>query len=165
MTTCCQLSRQVGKGRWFVTRVLPLGTGCCRCESVLCTARSSNSTLKPQPLLLLCCCCCRCPQHYRRSQDAFTFGIDKKKISLADILVAGAAAAIKQCSGNVLNIPYTYGRSDAEQADDAPLPSPQSIVEDAHFSVFQTMVSSRAGPCNTASQQATACPQGCDTTI
>lgn len=65
---------------------------------------------------------------------------NNQQVSLADCLVAGAVAAVKQCSNQALVIPYTYGRTDATQADDSPLPSPDSVIGDHHFSVFQTMV-------------------------
>jgi hypothetical protein len=59
---------------------------------------------------------------------------------MADILAAGAAVAVKQCSGRALNLTHTFGRPDATVADDSPLPSPGSVIEDRHNSIFQQMV-------------------------
>jgi hypothetical protein len=64
----------------------------------------------------------------------------KQPLSMADILAVGAAAVVKQCSGLALNITYTFGRPDVTVADDSPLPSPTSVIEDRHNSIFQQMV-------------------------
>ena len=79
----------------------------------------------------------------RQATAAFQWGTPKKPVSLADILVAGAAVVVEQCSGQALNITHTLGRPEAQVADDAMLPSPQSVIDDKHFAVFQQMV--RAG--------------------
>jgi hypothetical protein len=90
-------------------------------------------------------CSCTHPQLYRNRQadPAFQWGPEgaKKPLSLADIIVAGAVVAVQQCSGQALRIPHTYGRPEATAADSEMLPSPDSIIEDKHFSVFQQMVS------------------------
>jgi hypothetical protein len=65
---------------------------------------------------------------------------------MADIIVTGAVVAVEQCSGLALRIPHTFGRPDATVADSEMLPSPASIIEDKHFSVFQQMV--RRQGCN-----------------
>jgi len=83
-------------------------------------------------------------QFFRGRQANATFqwgapGSPKKPVSLADIIVAGAAVVVKQCSGQALQIEHTFGRPEATVADDTHLPSPTSIIEDKHFSVFQQM--------------------------
>lgn len=65
----------------------------------------------------------------------------KRPLSLADMLVAAAAVAVKQCSAGALNLTITLGRPEATVADDHPLPSPQGVIDDKHNSIFQTMVS------------------------
>jgi catalase (peroxidase I) len=57
-------------------------------------------------------------QFYRNRQSNANFqwtdaaGV-KQPVSLADILVAGAAVAVKQCSNQALNLTVTMGRIDA----------------------------------------------------
>jgi len=83
------------------------------------------------------------PQFFRGRQanPAFQWGSPKQPLSLADIIVAGAVVVVQQCSGQALNITHTFGRPEALAADDTYLPSPTSIIEDKHFSVFKQMVS------------------------
>lgn len=95
-----------------------------------------------------CCCCCCCIyslQFFRGRQlsPSFMWGPDNAKVplSLADILAAGAAVAVKQCSGHALDLTHTFGRIDATEADNSPLPSPGGVIEDKHNSIFQQMVS------------------------
>lgn len=94
-------------------------------------------TAAPASLLML-------PQFFRNRQanTAFQWGSPKQPVSLADIIVAGAVVVVQQCSGQALNITHTFGRPEALAADDTHLPSPTSVIEDKHFSVFQQMVSS-----------------------
>lgn len=63
-----------------------------------------------------------------------------KPLSFADILVASAAVSVNQCSGRAI-VAHSVGRPEATVADEGMLPSPTSIIEDKHFSVFQAMVS------------------------
>lgn len=47
------------------------------------------------------------------------FNAGNKKVSLADLIVLGGCAAIEKASGNVINVPFSPGRTDAteEQTD------------------------------------------------
>ncbi|WIA34647.1 hypothetical protein OEZ86_012963 [Tetradesmus obliquus] len=66
-------------------------------------------------------------------------GGPNKTLSIADILVAAGVAAVKQCSKGRVIIPYTVGRPEATVADDTLLPSPQGLIEQKHFEIFQNM--------------------------
>uniref|UniRef100_A0A383VUW9 Plant heme peroxidase family profile domain-containing protein n=1 Tax=Tetradesmus obliquus TaxID=3088 RepID=A0A383VUW9_TETOB len=66
-------------------------------------------------------------------------GGPNKTLSFADILVASGVAAVKQCSKGRVIIPYTVGRPEATVADDTLLPSPQGLIEQKHFEIFQNM--------------------------
>lgn len=63
-------------------------------------------------------------------------------VSLADILVLGAFAAVKRCSGGAINVQgLAVGRSDASVADEALLPSVSDFTNDntPHNAAFQAM--------------------------
>jgi hypothetical protein len=105
---------------------------CCSCFSLFCFA-----ALPAAHMYML-------PQAFRGRQadPNFQWGPApaKKPLSFADIIVAAAVVAVQQCSGQALRIPHTMGRPEALVADSQMLPSPGSIIEDKHFSVFQQMV-------------------------
>jgi hypothetical protein len=81
----------------------------------------------------------------RQQRPEFTYpdpaGGPNKTVSFADILVASGVSVIKQCSKGRVIIPYTAGRTDATVADDTNLPSPNGVVEQKHFEIFQNIVS------------------------
>jgi hypothetical protein len=116
--------------------------GCCRSFVAFSLCHSLMQ------VVLLCLLFAMLPQAFRGRQADPAFQWDppgaKKPLSLANIIVAGAVVVVQQCSGQALRIPHTYGRPEATAADseiDKMLPSPDSIIEDIHFSVFQQMVS------------------------
>lgn len=74
-----------------------------------------------------------------RAEFQYETPTGRKPLSMADIITAGAKAAVKQCSFSKVVIPYTVGRPDAAVADDGQLPSPTSVIEDRHNSIFQAM--------------------------
>jgi hypothetical protein len=83
-------------------------------------------------------------QFYRNRQEDPSFQYNTstglQKLSLADIIVGAAVAAVKQCSGGALAMDYTVGRPDAVVADDGRLPSPASVLSDEkHFTAFTRM--------------------------
>lgn len=83
----------------------------------------------------------------RQADPQFQWGpAGDKPLSLADIIVAGAVVVVQQCSGGALRIPHTLGRPEATLADNATLPSPASLIDDKHFSVFQQMVRLMGAP-------------------
>jgi hypothetical protein len=93
-------------------------------------------------------------QFFRNRQNNANFKLSNgDKLSMADILVLGAATAVHSCSGGELTIEVAIGRVDATSADDVALPSPGGLIEDKHNSIFQSMglnkVSMRkmVGPC------------------
>jgi hypothetical protein len=83
-------------------------------------------------------------QFFRGRQNNVIFqyntGTGPQKLSLADIIVAGAVTAVKQCSGGAVVIPHTVGRPEATVADEGILPSPADVIDnDKHFTAFTRM--------------------------
>jgi len=79
-------------------------------------------------------------QFFRNRQNDPAFLLpDGSRVSLADIIILGAAAAVKSCSGADVSISLLVGRPEAIVADVMPLPSPSGLINDKHFSIFQAM--------------------------
>ena len=79
-------------------------------------------------------------QFFRNRQNNAAFKLsDGSKLSIADIMVLGAATAVHSCSGGEVTIDVSVGRIDATAADDKPLPSPGGVIADQHNSIFQSM--------------------------
>jgi Peroxidase len=69
-------------------------------------------------------------------------------VSLADILVLSAFAAVKRCSGGAINVQgLAVGRSDASVADEALLPGVSDFTDDStpHNAAFQVRREDKQG--------------------
>lgn len=159
---CCSGSQQAAylahrlPSTWLrqLSAVTQLPTHCAWHAAGFPSLAPSCSLLLCLPFPSLSSPCCRppslphlrpCLQFFRGRQNNPVFQWTnatggKQPLSFADILVAGAAVAVRQCSGGALNLTITMGRPEATQADDTMLPSPTSVIEDRHNSVFQQMV-------------------------
>jgi len=79
-------------------------------------------------------------QFFRNRQNNPAFKLsDGSKLSIADIIVLGAATAVHSCSRGEVTIDVSVGRIEATTADEKPLPSPAGVIADPHNTIFQSM--------------------------
>jgi len=131
----CVAHGQTTNGTPQQGKVIPMCLAGDQATNELC--RQENDSLMPTM------------QFYRNRQNNPNFKLPSgEKLSIADIIVLGAAAAVSSCSGGAVDISVAVGRVDYLAADDMPLPSPDGVINDRHNSIFQTMGLNKVSPCN-----------------